>query len=129
MDRILYQNYFTPRVVTDFWKEDRDAIVTHLKQMKDRVIRSIVVIRYVEVDDVLNRTIVEYFFQNSGSTTREEICNASCHAGQDLAVLAGIGSVADTVGVMVKLGWHASGHPSVIAHRFQCDGIVPSFFR
>ncbi len=62
VDRILYQNYLTPRVVTDFWQEDRDAIVAHLKQMKDRVIRSIVIIEYVEVDDMLNRTIVKHFF-------------------------------------------------------------------
>ncbi len=62
VDRILYQNYFTPRVVTDFWQEDRDAVVAHLKQMKDRVIRSIVVMQYVQIDDVLNRTIVKHFF-------------------------------------------------------------------
>lgn len=62
LDRILYQNYFTPRVVTDFWQEDRDAVVAHLKQMKDRVIRSIVITEYVEVDDLLNRTILRHFF-------------------------------------------------------------------
>ena len=62
LDRILYQNYFTPRVVTDFWQGDRDAVVTHLKQMKEHVIRSIVIIRYVEVDDVLNHTILKHFF-------------------------------------------------------------------
>ena len=63
LDRILYQNYLTPRVVTDFWQEDRDAVVTHLKQMKDRVIRSIIIIRYVEIDDLLNRTIGKHFFK------------------------------------------------------------------
>ncbi len=67
VDRILYQNYFTPRVVTDFWQGDRDAVVTHLNQMKDRVIRSIVITRYVEVDDMLNRTIVKYFFRTGAA--------------------------------------------------------------
>jgi hypothetical protein len=50
LDRILYQNYLTPRTVTDFWKGDRDAVIAHLKQMKDRVIRSIVIVAYVELD-------------------------------------------------------------------------------
>jgi len=81
VDRILYQNYFTPRVVTDFWKEDRDAIITHLKQMKDRVIRSIVVIRYVEVDDVLNRTIVEHFFRTRAARRGKKY--ATLHAMLD----------------------------------------------
>lgn len=81
VDRILYQNYFTPRVVTDFWREDRDAIVAHLKQMKDRVIRSIVVIRYVEVDDVLNRTIVEHFFRIRGARRGKKY--ATLHAMLD----------------------------------------------
>ena len=62
VDRILYQNYFTPRVVTDFWQGDREAIITHLTTMKDRVIRSIVITKYVEVDDLLNRAIVKHFF-------------------------------------------------------------------
>ena len=42
VDRILYQNYLTPKTVTDFWEGDREAIVAHLKQMKERVIRLIV---------------------------------------------------------------------------------------
>lgn len=61
-DRILYHNYLTPRTVTDFWKGDRDAIIAHLKQMKDRVIRSIVITAYVELDGVLNRIITRHFF-------------------------------------------------------------------
>ena len=62
VDRILYQNYLTPRTVTDFWAGDRDAVVAGLKQMKERVIRSIVVVQYVELDDVLNRTIFQHVF-------------------------------------------------------------------
>ena len=57
VDRILYQNYLTPRTVTDFWHGDRDAVIWHLKQMKERVIRTIIITEYVEVDDVLDRTI------------------------------------------------------------------------
>lgn len=57
VDRILYQNYLNPRTVTDFWGGDRDAVVAGLKQMKERAIRSIVIVKYVELDDVLNRTI------------------------------------------------------------------------
>ncbi len=63
VDRILYQNYMTPRTVTDFWQGDEHAIVTHLTQMKDRVIRSVIIMRYVEVDDLLNRAIVKHFFR------------------------------------------------------------------
>lgn len=63
VDRILYQNYMTPRTVTDFWQGDEHAIVTHLTQMKDRVIRSVIIMRYVEVDDLLNRAIVKHFFK------------------------------------------------------------------
>jgi hypothetical protein len=62
VDRILYQNYLTPRAVTDFWQGDHDAIVAHLKQMKDRVVRSVIITHYVELDDVLNRTILNHFF-------------------------------------------------------------------
>jgi hypothetical protein len=62
VDRILYQNYFSSRTVTDFWVGDGDAIIGHLKQMKDRVIRSIVIMENVEVDDVLNRVIEGHFF-------------------------------------------------------------------
>jgi len=62
VDRILYQNYLTPRTVTDFWAGDRDAVVASLKQMKERVIRSIVIVKYVELDDVLNRTIFQHVF-------------------------------------------------------------------
>jgi hypothetical protein len=62
LDRILYQNYLTPRTVTDFWGGDRDAVIAHLRQMKDRVIRSIIIIRYVELDDLLNRIITQHFF-------------------------------------------------------------------
>src|SRR5437868_5966006 len=58
IDRILYQNYFTPQTVTDFWAGDRDAVIWHLRQMKERIVRSIVVTEYVEVDDVLNRAIL-----------------------------------------------------------------------
>ncbi len=32
-------------------------------EMKERVIRSIVIIRYVELDDVLNRAILKHFFR------------------------------------------------------------------
>lgn len=58
VDRILYQNYLTPRTISDFWAGYRDAVAWHLKQLKARIIRTIVVIEYVEVDDVLNRTIL-----------------------------------------------------------------------
>jgi hypothetical protein len=58
VDRILYQNYLTPRTVTDFWAGDRDAVIWHLRQMKERIVRSIVVTEYVEVDDVMNRAIL-----------------------------------------------------------------------
>jgi hypothetical protein len=62
IDRILYQNYLTPRTVTDFWAGDRDAVIAHLKQMKDQVIRSITIMEYVNLDDVLNRTIITHVF-------------------------------------------------------------------
>ena len=39
---------------------DRDAVVFHLKQMKDRIIRTIVISEYVELDDVLNRVIMRH---------------------------------------------------------------------
>jgi hypothetical protein len=58
VDRILYQNYLTPKTVTDFWEGDREAIVAHLKQMKERVIRLIVLSEYVEIDEMLGRIIV-----------------------------------------------------------------------
>jgi hypothetical protein len=58
VDRILYQNYLAPETVTDFWAGDRDAVIWHLRQMKERIVRSIVVTEYVEVDDVLNRAIL-----------------------------------------------------------------------
>ena len=59
VDRILYQNYLTPRTVTDFWAGDREAVIWHLRQMKERIVRSIVVSEYVEIDDVLNRAILK----------------------------------------------------------------------
>ena len=62
VDRILYQNYLAPRTVTDFWRGDHAAIVTHLKQMKDRAVRLVVIMEYVEVDDVLNNAITRGFF-------------------------------------------------------------------
>ncbi len=62
IDRILYQNYLTPRTVTDFWKGDKEAVVHGLRQMKDRVLRSIVIMHYVELDDLLNRVITRHFF-------------------------------------------------------------------
>ena len=57
IDRILYQNYLSPRTVTDFWAGDRDAIVWHLKSMKVRIIRTIVLGYYVELDDTFNSLI------------------------------------------------------------------------
>ena len=57
IDRILYQNYLTPRTVTDFWAGDRDAIIWHLKSMKIRIIRTIVLGYYVELDDTFNSLI------------------------------------------------------------------------
>ena len=51
VDRILYQNYLTPRTVTDFWQSNRDAVVAHLKQMKERVIRTVVIMAYVGSGD------------------------------------------------------------------------------
>jgi hypothetical protein len=63
IDRILYQNYLTPKTVTDFWSGDREAVVWHLKQMKDRVVRTIIIMEYVEIDDVLNRAIAKHFFK------------------------------------------------------------------
>lgn len=63
VDRILYQNYMSPKTVTDFWQGDEHAILTHLAEMKDRVIRSIVIMEYVEIDDLLNRAIVKHFFR------------------------------------------------------------------
>lgn len=59
VDRILYQNYLSPRTVTDFWAGDRAAIVWHLKQMKERVIRLVVINEYIEVDEELNRAILK----------------------------------------------------------------------
>ena len=62
IDRILYQNYLTPRTVTDFWAGDRDAVIGHLKQMKEKVVRTIVVSEYVELDDVLDHAILHRLF-------------------------------------------------------------------
>jgi len=59
VDRILYQNYLSPRTVTDFWAGDRAAIVWHLKLMKERVIRLVVINEYIEVDEELNRAILK----------------------------------------------------------------------
>jgi hypothetical protein len=64
VDRILYQNYFAPRTVTDFWFGDREAVIWHLKQIKNRVVRAIVVSEYVELADVLNRAILNGVFPN-----------------------------------------------------------------
>lgn len=77
VDRILYQNYLTPRTVTDFWGGDRDAVVWHLKQMKERVIRAIVVVRYVELDDVLNRTILKSLFDKGPLRRRSKKVTAT----------------------------------------------------
>jgi hypothetical protein len=70
VDRILYQNYLSPRVVTDFWYGDDDAIVAHLRQMKDRVIRSIVITEYVELDATLNRVILKHLLGKGSSARR-----------------------------------------------------------
>jgi hypothetical protein len=70
VDRILYQNYLSPRVVTDFWHGDDDAIIAHLRQMKDRVIRSIVITEYVELDATLNRVILRHLLGKGTSTRR-----------------------------------------------------------
>ncbi|HJR12675.1 MAG TPA: hypothetical protein VJ833_02105 [Rhodanobacteraceae bacterium] len=72
VDRILYQNYLTPRTVTDFWAGDRDAIVASLKQMKERAIRSIVIVQYVELDNVLNHTIFRHVFGKRRSRKRSK---------------------------------------------------------
>jgi hypothetical protein len=72
IDRILYQNYLTPRAVTDFWIGDRDAVIWHLRQMKDHVIRAIIIMEYVEIDDVLNRTIGKHFLRGLKRPTRSK---------------------------------------------------------
>lgn len=69
VDRILYQNYLTPRTVTDFWAGDREGVIAHLKRMKERVIRTVVINEYVELDDVLNRAILKRMF--GGRRTRQ----------------------------------------------------------
>ncbi len=71
VDRILYQNYLTPRTVTDFWRDDRDAVIWHLKQMKDRVIRTVVIMRYVELDDLLNHTILKHLLKRGSRTNNK----------------------------------------------------------
>src|SRR6266581_4449991 len=70
VDRILYQSYLTPRTVTDFWRGDHDAIVAHLKQMKERIIRTVITVEYVEIDDVLNRAILKYIFRKERRSKR-----------------------------------------------------------
>jgi hypothetical protein len=57
VDRILYQNYLSPRTITDFWQGDRDGVVHGLKALKVRAIRLIVLSHYVEIDDALGMII------------------------------------------------------------------------
>lgn len=71
IDRILYQNELTPRAITDFWVGDRDGVVAQLRRMKDRVIRSIVLTHYVEMDDLLNRLIVRHLYGKSRRNTAQ----------------------------------------------------------
>jgi hypothetical protein len=76
VDRILYQNYLTPRTVTDFWAGDRSAVIWHLRQMKERIVRSIVVTEYVEVDDVLNRAILRKIVGTQGKRGSRKVIEA-----------------------------------------------------
>jgi hypothetical protein len=76
IDRILYQNYLTPRMVTDFWQGDRDAIIVQLKQMKERVVRIIVLSEYVEIDDMLGRIIDRYLSLPTRSWRKQRIVSA-----------------------------------------------------
>ncbi|WP_199098009.1 hypothetical protein [Dyella sp. ASV21] len=71
LDRILYQNELTPRAVTDFWTGDRDGVIAQLRQMKDRVTRSIVLTHYVELDDTLTRLILRHLFGKSRRNTAQ----------------------------------------------------------
>jgi len=71
LDRILYQNELTPRAVTDFWAGDRDGVVAQLRQMKDRVTRSIVLTHYVELDDTLTRLILRHLFGKNRRNTAQ----------------------------------------------------------
>nr|WP_192165391.1 hypothetical protein [Rhodanobacter sp. DHG33]MBD8900202.1 hypothetical protein [Rhodanobacter sp. DHG33] len=57
VDRILYQNYLSPRTITDFWQGDRDGVVHGLKALKVRAVRIIVLSHYVEIDDALGMII------------------------------------------------------------------------
>lgn len=57
VDRILYQNYLSPRTITDFWEGDRDAVIHGLRALKVRAIRIIVLSHYVEIDDALGMII------------------------------------------------------------------------
>jgi hypothetical protein len=75
IDRILYENYLTPRVVTDFWKGDDEGIVSSLKRMKERTVRAIVLLEYVEVDDILNRAIAAGMFGKNRKRRRARRSN------------------------------------------------------
>jgi hypothetical protein len=65
--------------VTDFWAEDHDAVVFELRQMKDRIVRTIVINEYVQLDEVLNNTILRRIFgeglfkQNAKRKTVQEM--------------------------------------------------------
>ncbi len=127
VDRILYQNYLTPRTVTDFWAGDRDAIIWHLRQMKERIVRSIVVTEYVEIDDVLNRTILRKVADRKQAKRRSrEIVEAMLDRIYPLQKLKMIKSFQDVPKAITKHVAALNTVRNAFAHRFPVHNVPRS---
>lgn len=76
VDRILYQNYLTPRTVTDFWQGDRDGVVEGLKALKVRAVRIIVLSHYVEIDGALGMIIYKHLVPKGKAARKQKTIRA-----------------------------------------------------
>lgn len=76
VDRLLYQNYLTPRTITDFWRGDRAGVVAGLKALKVRAIRIIVLSHYVEIDDALGKIIYRHLVPKGRRTRKANTISA-----------------------------------------------------
>ena len=127
IDRILYQNYLTPRTVTDFWAGDREAVIWHLRQMKERIVRLIVVTEYVEVDDVLNRTILRKFAgRKRGKQRSLKIIEAMLDRIYPLQKLQIIRSFRDVPKAIAKHIAALNTVRNALAHRFPLQNVPRS---
>jgi hypothetical protein len=127
IDRILYQNYLTPRTVTDFWAGDREAVIWHLRQMKERIVRLIVVTEYVEVDDVLNRTILRKLAgRKRGKQRSLKIIEAMLDRIYPLQKLQIIRSFRDVPKAIAKHIAALNTVRNALAHRFPLQNVPRS---